>query len=172
MMPGRSSVYCSRNWNRPGNSLTKAFDRGIRAVERYGLPGPAERWRTVRQAIHDDVCRNGWNAGKQSFVQAYGSDALDAACLLMAQVGFIAPNDPRFIGTVAAIERELLHDGLVRRYRHDQTDDGIADDEGVFLACSFWLADAYVLLDRNDDAERLFERLLSLRNDLGLLSEQ
>jgi GH15 family glucan-1,4-alpha-glucosidase len=149
-----------------------AFDRGVRAVEQFGLSGPVERWREVRDVIHADVCRNGWSQEKRSFVQAYGSSAVDASLLLMAQVGFLPALDPRFGQTVAAIEDELVVDGLVLRYRPHQTGDGLPGDEGVFLACSFWLADAYILLGRRAEAVELFERLLSLRNDLGLLAEE
>lgn len=149
-----------------------AFDRGVKAVESHGLSGPVERWREVRDAIHADVCRQGWSAAKNSFVQYYGGTALDASLLLMAEVGFLRPDDPRFVGTVTAIERELLQDGLVRRYRTEHTDDGLPGGEGVFLACSYWLADAYVLMNRQDDALALFRHLLSIRNDLGLLAEQ
>jgi GH15 family glucan-1,4-alpha-glucosidase len=149
-----------------------AFDRGIKAVEEFGLDGPVERWRAVRDTIHADICRNGWNEEKRAFVQYYGGSALDASLLLMAEVGFLAPQDPRFVSTVEAIERELLVEGLVLRYRAEDTPDGLPGDEGVFLACSFWLADAYVMLGRRDDAVALFERLLSLRNDLGLLAEE
>jgi len=149
-----------------------AFDRGIKAVEDYGLSGPIERWRAIRDEIHADVCRNGWNPDKRAFVQYYGGSALDASLLLLAEVGFLPATDPRFAATVEAIERELLVDGLVLRYRTDDGADGLTGDEGVFLACSFWLADAYVLLGRYDDAVALFERLLALRNDLGLLAEE
>lgn len=149
-----------------------AFDRGIKAVEDFGLDGPVERWREIRSAIHADVCSRGWSEEKRSFVQFYGGSALDASLLLMAEVGFLPAEDPRFVGTVEAIERELLMDGLVLRYRAEDTPDGLPGNEGVFLACSFWLADAYVMLGRRDDAVALFERLLSLRNDLGLLAEE
>src|SRR5690606_29670432 len=149
-----------------------AFDRGIKAVENQGLTGPVERWRVLRDTIHADVCRHGWNPDKQAFVQYYGGNALDASLLLMAEVGFLPSEDPRFVGTVEAIERELTVDGLVLRYRPEHAPDGLPGHEGVFLACSFWLADAYIMLGRRDDAEALFERLLGLRNDLGLLAEE
>lgn len=149
-----------------------AFDRGVKAVEDFGLSGPVERWRALREKIHDDICRNGWNEDKRAFVQYYGGTALDASLLLMAEVGFLPADDKRFRDTVEAIERELVVDGLVLRYRAKDTPDGLPGDEGVFLACSFWLADAYVMLGRYDDAVALFERLLSLRNDLGLLAEE
>lgn len=149
-----------------------AFDRGIKAAEDFGLHGPVERWRELRDTIHADICRHGWSEDKRSFVQYYGGPALDASLLLMAELGFLPAEDPRFVGTVEAIERELLVDGLVLRYRSEDTPDGIVGGEGVFLACSFWLADAYVMLGRRDDAVALFERLLSLRNELGLLAEE
>lgn len=149
-----------------------AFDRGVKAVEGFGLDGPVERWRAVRETIHGDICGNGWSDAKRSFVQYYGGKALDASLLLMAQVGFLPAEDLRFASTVEAIERELLVDGLVLRYRPAETPDGLAGDEGAFLACSFWLVDAYLMLGRRNDAIALFERLLALRNDLGLLAEE
>ena len=149
-----------------------AFDRGIKAVEEFGVEGPVERWREIRETIRQDIWENGWNEEKQTFVQYYGGTALDASLLLMAEVGFLPASDPRFVSTVAAIEQELVVDGLVLRYRAEDTPDGLPGDEGVFLACSFWLADAYIMLGRQQDAEALFERLLSLRNDLGLLAEE
>jgi GH15 family glucan-1,4-alpha-glucosidase len=147
------------------------FDRAVQAVERFGLPGPVDRWRATRDRIHAEVCERGWNSEKRSFTQAYGSSHLDASLLLLPQVGFLPANDPRMVSTVAAIERELLRDGLVQRYV-TAGQDGLPPGEGVFLACSFWLADCYTLLQRQDDARRLFERLLELRNDVGLLAEQ
>ncbi|ANK88734.1 MULTISPECIES: glycoside hydrolase family 15 protein [unclassified Rhizobium] len=149
-----------------------AFDRAVIGVERYGLEGPIAKWRELRQQIHDDICTNGFDAGKNSFVQYYGGDTIDASLLLMPQLGFLAPDDPRIIGTIAAIERDLLQTGLVLRYSTDETDDGVGGREGAFLACSFWLADAYVLANRGDDARELFDHLLDLRNDLGLLAEE
>ncbi|HEX5419292.1 MAG TPA: glycoside hydrolase family 15 protein [Gammaproteobacteria bacterium] len=149
-----------------------AFDRAVRDIDHFGLSGPVERWRAIREEIHADICHNGWSEDKRSFVQYYGGTSLDASLLLMAQVGFLPPADERFRSTVEAIERELLYDGLVLRYRPEETPDGLAGNEGVFLACSFWLADAYALLGRYDDAVALFEHLLSLRNDLGLLAEE
>jgi GH15 family glucan-1,4-alpha-glucosidase len=138
----------------------------------YNLPGPVERWRQIRDRIHKDVCTHGFDAELSSFVQTYGSKELDASLLLLPAIGFLPPEDPRIIGTVEAIERGLMSDGLVRRYDTRKSDDGLPPGEGMFLACSFWLVDAYVMLGRRDDAVRLFERLLALRNDLGLLSEQ
>jgi GH15 family glucan-1,4-alpha-glucosidase len=149
-----------------------AFDRGIKSAQEFGLDGPIDEWRRIRSEIHDDVCRKGFDTELGYFVQAYGSKELDASLLLIASIGFLPATDPRVRATVEAIERELLVDGFVRRYNTDRSDDGLPSGEGAFLACSFWLADAYVLLGRIDDAERLFARLLELRNDVGLLSEE
>ncbi|HTV32802.1 MAG TPA: glycoside hydrolase family 15 protein [Methylocella sp.] len=149
-----------------------AFDRGIKAVEAFGLDGPVDRWRQIRAEIHDEVCRRGFNRELGSFVQTYDSDLLDASTLLIPQVGFLLPDDPRVQGTVAAIERKLLRGGFVLRYDSAAADDGLPPGEGAFLPCSFWLADAYVLIGRNADAQRLFKRLVGLCNDVGLLSEE
>ncbi|TPE52704.1 glycoside hydrolase family 15 protein [Amaricoccus solimangrovi] len=149
-----------------------AVDRCIRSVENFGLPGPVEHWRRLRDTIHADVCRRGFDSARNCFVQVYGGQELDASLLLLPALGFLPASDPRFRGTVAAIERELMVDGLVRRYDTQETDDGVAGREGVFLACSFWLADAYGMLGRRRKARALFERLLDLRNDLGLLAEE
>ena len=146
-----------------------AFDRGIKSAEHFALEGPVERWRELRDMIHDDICSNAFDEKRNTFVQYYGGVELDAALLLIPQTGFLPPNDPRVVGTVAAIERELVRDGLVMRYTKDVVD---PTREGAFLACSFWLADAYVMLGRIAEATALFERLLELRNDLGLLSEE
>jgi GH15 family glucan-1,4-alpha-glucosidase len=149
-----------------------AFDRAVKSAEQYGLPGPLARWREVRARIHADVCAQGFDRQRGSFVQSYGSDALDASLLLMPIVGFLPPEDPRMRGTVAAIERELVEDGLVRRYDTRVAHDGLPPGEGAFLACSFWLADNLVLQGRLDEGRAMFERLLALRNDVGLLSEE
>lgn len=149
-----------------------AFDRAIKSTERFGLKGPVEQWRKVRDEIHADICKNGYDPERGSFVQHYGGKALDASLLLIPQVGFLPIDDPRITGTIAAIEQDLLRNGLVLRYSTDQVEDGLPDDEGAFLACSFWLADAYVMQGRMDEAAELFERLLGLRNDLGLLAEE
>jgi len=149
-----------------------AFDRSVAGVERFGLEGPVERWRAVRAAIHEEICTKGFDTGKNSFVQTYGGRGLDASLLLMPQLGFLPPDDPRVLGTIAAVERELLQDGFVLRYSPEKTDDGLGGREGAFLACSFWLADAYVLCGRPDDARALFTRLLGLRNDVGLLADE
>lgn len=149
-----------------------AFDRGIKSSQEFDLPAPIEDWRRVRSEIHRDVCANGYDRHLGHFVQAYGGKQLDASLLLIPSIGFLPATDLRVRTTVEAIERELLVDGLVQRYDTSQTDDGLPPGEGRFLACSFWLADAYQMLGRFDDAEAMFERLLALRNDLGLLSEE
>jgi GH15 family glucan-1,4-alpha-glucosidase len=148
------------------------MDRGIRAVEDLGFDGPVERWRAVRQAIHQDVCAHGFDGQLGSFVQSYGSKELDASLLLLPTVGFLPASDPRVRGTIEAVERRLFVDGFLRRYDPVKSADGLTGTEGAFLACSFWLADAYLLVGRVDDARRLFERLLALRNDVGLLAEE
>ena len=148
-----------------------AFDRAIKSAEAFNLEGPLDRWRQLCRKIQDDVCRRGFDRELGSFVRSYDSRELDASLLLLPTVGFLPPADPRVRGTVEAIERKLLVDGLVIRYDTAESD-GLSSDEGVFLACSFWLVDAYVLLGRIADARRLFERLLTLCNDVGLLSEE
>ena len=149
-----------------------ALDRVVKAIEQFGVPGPADRWRALRQQVHDEVCRDGFDSTLGSFVQSYGSRQLDASLLMIPLVGFLPPSDPRVRGTVAAIEERLMSDGLVMRYDTSTAIDGLPPGEGAFLACSFWLADNYVLLGRRAEARALFERLLSLRNDVGLLAEE
>ncbi|MBV8398288.1 MAG: glycoside hydrolase family 15 protein [Acetobacteraceae bacterium] len=149
-----------------------AFDRAVRSVEEFGLSGPVEHWTALRDQIHAEVCLEGFDAELNSFVQSYGSKELDASLLLLPLVGFLPVDDARIAGTVAAIEKHLLKDGLVLRYNTATSVDGLAGDEGVFLACSFWLADNYILQGRNEDARALFEHLLTLRTDLGLLAEE
>jgi GH15 family glucan-1,4-alpha-glucosidase len=149
-----------------------ALDRAVNYAELCGAEGPVERWRALRQRIHDEVCERAYDPELGAFVQAYGSKELDASTLLIPLVGFLPPDDPRVVGTVAAIERRLLEDGLVMRYDTRATEDGLPPGEGVFLACSFWLVDVYTLLGRHDDARALFGRLLALRNDVGLLAEE
>jgi len=149
-----------------------ALDRVIKGAERFSLDAPVARWRDVRQRIHDEVCANAYDPKQGSFVQAYGSTFLDASTLLMPLVGFLPASDPRIRGTVERIETRLLVDGLVLRYDTHLTDDGLPPGEGAFLACTFWLADAYVMLGRHAEAVALFERLIALRNDVGLLSEE
>jgi GH15 family glucan-1,4-alpha-glucosidase len=151
-----------------------AFDRAVRFHEEYGRPGRIEHWRRLRDEIHAQVLSESWCESKQAFAQSYGSDRLDASALLMPSVGFLPADDPRMVSTVAAIQRELMRGGLVRRYLPDDDGevDGVSGDEGVFLACSFWLADVLALQGRTTEARELFERLLDLRNDVGLLSEE
>ncbi|HEY3556749.1 MAG TPA: glycoside hydrolase family 15 protein [Kribbella sp.] len=149
-----------------------AFDRAARAVERFGLSGPAKQWRARADEIHRAVCEQAYDAGRNTFTQAYGSKALDASVLLIPQVGFLPADDPRVIGTVDAVQRELASDGFVRRYLTEHTDDGLTDDEGTFLICSFWLADALAMIGRVGEARDLYEKLVALRNDVGLLAEE
>src|SRR6185437_3549402 len=149
-----------------------AFDRMIASASIYGLSGPLERWRRIRDEIHADICRNGFNAERNTFVQYYGGATVDAALLFIPLVGFLPPDDPRVLGTVTAIERDLLNNGLLRRYDTDDGFDGLDGDEGAFLACSFWLCDVYHLCGRDADALKLFKHLLGFANDLGLLSEE
>jgi len=150
-----------------------AIDRAVRGVEEFGLPGPVDAWRAQRSAIHDDVCRRGFDPARNTFVRAYDDATLDASLLLIADLGFIAAADRRFEGTVEAVERELLGPtGLVMRYDTTRADDGLPPGEGAFLACSFWLVSAYIALGRRAKAKRLFHRLLALANDVGLLAEE
>jgi GH15 family glucan-1,4-alpha-glucosidase len=148
-----------------------ALDRAVKSIELCGLDGPLDRWRAVRDAIHRDVCERGFNSARGAFVQSYGSPLLDASLLMMPLVGFLPVSDERVRGTIAAIERELMPDGLVHRYQTTPEVDGLPPGEAAFLLCSFWLVDNLQLLGRHDDAVRLCERLLSLRNDVGLLAE-
>jgi GH15 family glucan-1,4-alpha-glucosidase len=149
-----------------------AFDRAVRTVERYALSGDADRWRRERDEIHREVCEKGWDAERGTFTQSYGSRALDAALLLIPRTGFLAGDDPRVLGTVEAVRRELDHEGFVLRYPTDESDDGLPPGEGAFLPCTFWLADALALAGRRDEARALYERLTGLANDVGLLAEE
>jgi GH15 family glucan-1,4-alpha-glucosidase len=152
-----------------------AFDRSVKAVEEYGRPGPVERWRTIRDEIHAEVLDRGWDDELGSFVQSYDSKRLDASLLTIPLFGFLPAGDPRVRGTLEAVRRELLVDGFVQRYRHDEeveSVDGLPPGEGAFFLCSFWFVDNLILLGEIEEAEAMFERLLSLRNDLGLLSEE
>jgi GH15 family glucan-1,4-alpha-glucosidase len=149
-----------------------AFDRAIRSAQHFKLDGDVSHWKEVRDKIHADVCKNGYDDKRKSFMRAYGSKQLDASLLLMPAVGFLKPDDPRVVNTINAIEKELVVDGLVLRYDTELSDDGLPPGEGFFLACSFWLADAYLMIGQRDKAVALFERLLDLRNDVGLLSEE
>jgi GH15 family glucan-1,4-alpha-glucosidase len=177
-------------WNRPDEGIWEvrgprrhfthskvlawvAFDRAVQTVQNYGMEGPLDRWRAMRDAIHREVCEKAWDSERNTFVQSYGSKALDASLLQMALVGFLPPSDPRIAGTVEAIERELMVNGFVLRYStEDANVDGLPPGEGAFLPCSFWLADNFSLLGRRRDAVRLFDRLRGLCNDVGLLSEE
>lgn len=151
-----------------------AFDRAIRAVEEAGLRGPAARWRATRQEIHDEVCTEGYDPGLGAFVQAYDLRRLDASLLMIPLVGFLPPTDPRVIGTMEAIQRDLTRDGLVMRYADVGSEgvDGLPAGEGAFMLCSFWLVDNLAMAGRHDEARALFDRLLALRNDVGLMAEQ
>ncbi|MDQ3570848.1 MAG: glycoside hydrolase family 15 protein, partial [Actinomycetota bacterium] len=149
-------------------------DRGVKAVEHFGLEGPVDRWRRLRQDIHDEVCHHGYDAERKTFTQYYGSRELDASLLMAPLVGFLPPGDERVRGTVEAIQTELCHDGFVMRYSTGGAAnvDGLPGGEGAFLACSFWLADNLSLLGRGDEARALFDRVLSVANDVGLLAEE
>jgi GH15 family glucan-1,4-alpha-glucosidase len=149
-----------------------AFDRAIKSVDQHGLEGPVERWRACRAEIHATVCRDAFDSSLGTFVQYPGTREVDASLLMIPLVGFLPASDARVAGTIRAIERELLRDGLVSRYRTRPALDGLSDGEGVFLPCSLWLADNYLLQGRDAEARTLFERLLSLQNDVGLLAEE
>ncbi|TVT13914.1 glycoside hydrolase family 15 protein, partial [Amycolatopsis rhizosphaerae] len=184
--------YLESHWSDPDNGVWEvrgqrrhfthskvmawcAMDRAVQGVERFGLEGPVDRWKSLRQEIFDEVCEKGFDRRRNTFTQYYGSESLDAALLLIPAVGFLPAADPRMKGTVEAIEKHLLRDGFVQRYTmNEQTRDldGLPPGEGAFLACTFWLADNYVLQGRADEGRKLFERLLDLRNDVGLLSEE
>lgn len=181
--------YLKRKWPRPDKGIWEmrsgarhfthsklmawvAYDRAVKGVEDYGLTGPVEEWKSERDKICKEILEQGWSDKRKSFVQSYGSEALDAALLMIPTVGFLPADDPRVVSTVEAIQRDLTEDGLLLRYRTEATEDGVAGTEGSFLVCSFWLADALSMIGRTDEATELFERLLSLRNDLGLLAEE
>ncbi|WP_435018087.1 glycoside hydrolase family 15 protein [Tundrisphaera sp. TA3] len=150
-----------------------AFDRAIKDVERFGLKGPVDRWRALRETIHAEICEKGFDPELNAFVQSYGSKELDAGVLVMLEVGFLPPDDPRLAGTIEAIEQTLTKQGaFVDRYRTESGVDGLPKGEGAFLLCSYWLADNYALMGRADDARRVFEALLAIRNDVGLLAEE
>lgn len=181
--------YLEGHWRDPDNSLWEirgprrhfvhskvmawaGVDRAVHTVDNHGLAGPVQQWRALRQQIHADVCANGFDAQRNTFTQYYGSTSLDAALLLIPRVGFLPWKDPRVIGTVDAVQKELDHHGLLLRYQTEHGVDGLPGGEGAFLACTFWLADALHGIGRTAEAEALFERLLTLRNDVGLLSEE
>lgn len=184
-------TYVEEHWDEPDEGLWEvrgprrhfthskmmcwvALDRAVRNVERFGATGPVDRWRATRDAIHAEICAKGYDARRNTFTQSYGSFELDAALLLMPIVGFLPPDDPRVVGTVAAVEKELMADGFVLRYpvAADNDVDGLPGGEGAFLACSFWLVEVMAMQGRKEEARELFERLLSLRNDVGLLAEE
>jgi GH15 family glucan-1,4-alpha-glucosidase len=162
--PRRHFVHSKMAW--------VAVDRLIRSAEKGRFTTDAARWKKLRDTIHEQVCRQGFDANMNSFVQYYGGKHLDASILMMPLVGFLAADDERVIGTVKAIETHLTQNGFVGRYTQDPAVDGLPHEEGTFLACSFWLADNYELQGRHEDAVRIFERLLNIRNDVGLLSEE
>lgn len=181
--------YLEENWQRPDNGIWEirgplvpfthsramiwaAFACGVEAVEQYGLEGPAERWATLRDTIRDEIWANGFDTELNSFVQHYGSNEVDASLLLLAQIGFVAADDPRMLGTVERIERDLLHEGLLLRYRTESGVDGLPGGEHPFLACSFWLVGQYARSGRVADARELMDRLVGLANDVGLLAEE
>ena len=181
--------HLAEHWQEPDNGLWEirgpqrhfthsrvmvwvAFDRAVRAVERHGLQGPVERWRTIRDEVRDEVCRRGWDEERQTFVQHYGTREVDASLLVLSAVGFLPGDDPRMVGTIRAVERELLQGGLVRRYRTTTGVDGLPGAEHPFLACSFWLVTAYAKAGELDRATELMDRLVGLCNDVGLLSEE
>jgi GH15 family glucan-1,4-alpha-glucosidase len=181
--------YLESAWREPDNGLWEvrgdrqhfthskvmawaAADRMARSVRGYGLPGPVLRWEALRDEIHHEVVTRAFDDERNTFTQAYGSAALDASLLLIPRVGFLPATDPRVLGTIAAVRRELSEDGLVKRYQTTETDDGVKGSEGLFIACSFWLVDALYASGQRRDAIDLFERLLLLRNDVGLLSEE
>jgi GH15 family glucan-1,4-alpha-glucosidase len=149
-----------------------ALDRAIRSAQRCGLEGPVARWSELRTRIHAEVCERGYDRRLGSFVQAYESDQVDASLLLLPLVGFLPAMDERVLGTVRAIEQRLLVDGFVYRYDSALTEDGLPPGEGAFLACTFWLADNYLLQGRRAEARRIFDQLLAIRNDVGLLAEE
>jgi GH15 family glucan-1,4-alpha-glucosidase len=150
-----------------------AFDRAVKCVEQWALEGPADHWRELRSRIRAEIEGEGYDAGRNTFTQSYGAPALDASLLLIPQVGFLPPTDPRVHGTIDAVGRELsIDDNLILRYRTEETDDGLPGDEGGFLLCSFWMVDALAMIGRRDEARRRFEYLLGLRNDVGLLAEE
>ena len=181
--------FLERSWNKPDHGIWEtrgekrhfthskvmawvAFDRAISDIEKYGLRGPVARWRKLRARIHADICAKGFDRKRNTFVQYYGATEVDASLLLIPQVGFLPTEDPRVRGTIEAIERDLVVDGLVMRYRTLPSLEGLPPGEGRFLPCSFWLADALALCGRHAEAKKLFERLLALCNDVGLLAEE
>jgi GH15 family glucan-1,4-alpha-glucosidase len=181
--------FLERNWRKPDQGLWEmrgparafthsrvmvwaAFDRAIRGITEFGLDGPLERWQRLREEVRRDIEQNGFDAERNTFVQYAGGTELDASLLVLPQVGFCEPDDPRMLGTVAAIEDDLMRDGLVLRYRTEESGDGLPPGEHPFLACSFWMVEQYATSGRSDDARVLMDRLVDLVNDVGLLSEE
>lgn len=181
--------FLEGHWDQPDSSLWEVrgpqrhfvhskvmawagVDRAVHAVEAHGREGPVQRWRALADEIHADVCANGFDSQRNTFTQSYGAPGLDAALLLIPRVGFLPWTDPRVVGTVEAVQAELDNNGFLLRYRTDAAEDGLPGSEGAFLVCTFWLADALCGIGRHDEARALFTRLLGLRNDVGLLSEE
>jgi len=179
----------AEHWDEPDNGLWEirgpqrrfthsrvmvwvAFDRAVAAVERHGFDGPVDKWRALREQVREEVLEHGYDAKRGTFTQHYDTDEVDASLLMLSDVGFIEGDDPRMLGTIAAVEQDLLRDGLLLRYRTATGVDGLTGDEHPFLACSFWLVEAYALAGRVEDAHALMKRLLELPNDVGLLSEE
>jgi GH15 family glucan-1,4-alpha-glucosidase len=179
----------AENWQEPDNGLWEvrgprrhfthsrvmvwvAFDRVIEGVERHGLEGPVDEWRRVRDEVREEIMARGFDAARNTFTQHYDTDEVDASLLVLPMVRFIAGDDPKMLGTIEAVEKDLMHDGLLRRYRTQSGVDGLSGEEHPFLACSFWLVSAYALAGRHDDASALMGRLVGLSNDVGLLSEE
>jgi GH15 family glucan-1,4-alpha-glucosidase len=179
----------AKNWQEPDNGLWEirgpqrhfthsramvwaAFDRAVTAVEQHGLKGPVDRWREIRDAVREEVLTRGFNADANTFTQHYDTNEVDASLLVLPQIGFVEGDDPRMLGTIEAVERDLMRDGLLLRYRTASGVDGLPGDEHPFLACSFWLVSAYAAAGRRDDAHALFDQLVGLCNDVGLLSEE
>jgi GH15 family glucan-1,4-alpha-glucosidase len=179
----------ARHWDEPDNGLWEirgplrrfthsrvmvwvAFDRAVSAVEKHGLDGPVEEWRALRDKVRDEVLEHGYDAQRNTFTQHYETSEVDASLLVLSDVGFVAGDDPRMLGTIAAVEQDLMRDGLLLRYRTQSGVDGLSGDEHPFLACTFWLVEAYAHAGRLDDAHALMRRLLELPNDVGLLAEE
>jgi GH15 family glucan-1,4-alpha-glucosidase len=181
--------HLAKHWDQPDNGLWEirgplrhfthsrvmvwaAFDRAVRGVEHWGLEGPVERWRALRDQVRAEILEHGWCAERGTFTQHYDTDAVDASLLLIPQVGFLPPDDPRVLGTIAAVEQDLMRDGFLMRYRTETKVDGLSGDEHPFLACSWWLVTAYALCGDLEKARPLMDRLVGVMNDVGLVSEE